>query len=311
MINNVTVIMYHFIRDLVNSRYAKIKGLDVKLFEKQLILLKNKYIICSMEEIIYYNKNNIYKPNLALLTFDDGYADHYTFVLPLLIKYNLKGSFFIPAKLLDDHHVLDVNKIHFILASNAGTKDIINDISIHLLNLSQSYNLKTFDYYFKKLAKESRFDDANTIFIKRLLQVELNKDIRKIILDFLFKKYINIEENIFSKELYLSIDQIKCMKKLGMHIGAHGYNHDWLANLSYDDQYNEILKSVNFLKNIQVDKNEFTMCYPYGSYNLNTIEILNKFNFKLAFTTKVGLAKLDEINKFELARFDTNDFIIN
>jgi hypothetical protein len=54
-----------------------------------------------------------------LLTFDDGYADHYQTVFPLLDRLGLQGSFFPPARAILERRVLDVNKIHFLLAGVA------------------------------------------------------------------------------------------------------------------------------------------------------------------------------------------------
>ena len=34
--NNLTIVMYHYVRDLKNSRYPDIKGLDVSLFKEQI-----------------------------------------------------------------------------------------------------------------------------------------------------------------------------------------------------------------------------------------------------------------------------------
>lgn len=50
------------------------------------------------------------------------------------------------------------------------------------------------------------------------------------------------------------------------------------------------------------------MCFPYGVYNSDTLEILKKKNFKAAFTTEVGIADLDRHTRFTLPRLDTNDF---
>ena len=36
MNSEVTVVMYHYIRDLKNSRYPNIKGMDIKNFKKQI-----------------------------------------------------------------------------------------------------------------------------------------------------------------------------------------------------------------------------------------------------------------------------------
>ena len=38
--------------------------------------------------------------------------------------------------------------------------------------------------------------------------------------------------------------------KNGMHIGAHGFDHNWLGSLSKENQEKEISKSLDFIKNI-------------------------------------------------------------
>ena len=49
------------------------------------------------------------------------------------------------------------------------------------------------------------------------------------------------------------------------------------------------------------------MCYPYGSFDDNTISILKEKNCSYAFTTIPGIANLDK-DRFKLPRKDTNDF---
>ena len=51
------------------------------------------------------------------------------------------------------------------------------------------------------------------------------------------------------------------------------------------------------------------MCYPYGNYNQNTIQLLKQFKIKYGFTTKPGSIKFNsKISNFEIPRYDTNDF---
>ena len=53
----------------------------------------------------------------------------------------------------------------------------------------------------------------------------------------------------------------------------------------------------------------FSVCFPYGSYNRYTIEIMKKLKIKYALTTKVGSINKNNINNFlTLPRYDTNDF---
>lgn len=110
--------MYHYTRDIVHSRYPQIKGLDTNLFRQQIEYMKNNFNIVTMEQVIdaVEGKSELSEKAL-LLTFDDGYIDNYTFAFPILEEFGIQGSFFIPGKTFTTHQLLDVNKIHYILAS--------------------------------------------------------------------------------------------------------------------------------------------------------------------------------------------------
>ena len=112
----------------MHSRYPDIKGLDKSLFRQQIEFMKNHFHIVTMEQVIAAVGGRYELPDRSLLlTFDDGYADNYTFAFPVLEEYGVQGSFFIPGKTFATHQLLDVNKIHYILASadiNKLTEDV-------------------------------------------------------------------------------------------------------------------------------------------------------------------------------------------
>ena len=306
--NNVTIVMYHYIRDLENSRYPYIKGLDINLFKEQINYMRKHYHIITMEEVIHSIDNQVQIPDKSvLLTFDDAYSDHYTNVFPILDKYKLQGSFYPPSKAITEHTVLDVNKIHFILASVEGKSILINDLKELVKFHQKEYQLEDFDYYYKKLAQASRLDTKDVIFIKRLLQVELVEDLRIKIVDTLFEKYIEVSEDAFSRELYMNEEQLKHMLRSGQHIGNHGYNHYWWNSLNEKEMSQELDLSISFLEKIGVDMNNWTACYPYGSYDDQSIKMLKERGCKLALTTEVDIATTSKDTRFIMPRLDTND----
>ena len=318
MKSEVTVVMYHYVRDLKNSRYPNIKGLDIDKFKKQIKFFKENYNFIKIEDIITYYKNPKEKklPEKAiLLTFDDGYKDHYTYVLPVLLENNIQGSFYIPTKCFQDKKVLDVNKIHFILESCIGEEDkILKDIEEYLKINKDSRILLSYNDYFKEYAVVSRFDKKEVIFIKRMLQVVLPEDYRQKLVDILFKKYVCtigdkiISERTFWEELYLTPEQIRIMEKLGIHIGFHSHDHVWLNSLSKEEQEFQIKSSINYFKEIGIKTGKMTLSYPYGGYNEESVELIKKYEVPLAFTTKVAIADLNKDEYYALPRLDTNDF---
>ena len=310
MKQKLTVIMYHYVRELPETRYPGIKGLLLSEFKQQLTYLKRHYTFVDIPDCINALHNNYDLPsNACLLTFDDGYIDHFDNVFPLLKKNNIQGCFFPSSKAILEEEVLDVNKIHFILATMSNNKDkLISDVYSELDRFRSNYNLKSNEYYYSKLAINNRFDTGEIIFIKRLLQVELEEELRRVIVDKLFKKYVTKDERSFSRELYMDIDQIKFMAENNMYIGSHGYNHYWLDKMNQEKQRTEVRKSIRFLKMVNSSTKNWVICYPYGAYNQSLIEILKKEGCALGFTTKVGFANISKENAYTLPRFDTNDF---
>ncbi len=301
--------MYHYVRDLKHSRYPEIRGLDLPLFIEQIEYLERHYRFITMNELIESMESGAKLPSKSvLLTFDDAYIDHYTNVFPILNKKKIEGSFYVPVKAITEYKILDVNKIHFILASVADKTTLIKELETLLEKFRHEYNLMDWDYYYKKLAATDRFDSPEIIFIKRLLQVELAEEVRSLITDLLFRKFVSGDEITFSRELYMDTEQIGCMHRNGMHIGAHGDNHFWLGALSKELQEVEISRSTDFLKMIKGDQiTDLTMCYPYGSYNQDTIDLLNQYRYRAAFTTRVDISQSDITSRFKLPRLDTND----
>ena len=71
----------------------------------------------------------------------------------------------------------------------------------------------------------------------------------------------------------------------------------------------QIKKSINYFKKIKVFDKNFSVCYPYGSYNSQTLNLLKKYKIKFALTIRVGPVNEKNIKKvYELPRFITNDF---
>lgn len=306
--SKITIVMYHYVRDLKHSRYPEIKGLDIELFKEQLKYILKHYKIIRMEELIDAVQRNKELPdNSLLLTFDDAYRDHFESVFPVLDELNIQGSFFPPAKAILEHQVLDVNKIHFILASVEDKKNIISDIYKMVDRYRSEYLLESNESYYRKIAIADSLDTAEVVFIKGILQREIPEKLRNIIVDTLFNKYVYKDEGAFSRELYMTIEQLKCMLRKGMYIGSHGYDHFWLNTLSKEQQQKEVELSIKFLKEIGCNTEKFAFCYPYGSYNESLLSVLKERGCSLAFTTEAKIADLKNKQPLILPRLDTND----
>lgn len=92
--SRLTIVMYHYVRPIADSRYPQIKGLELALFKEQIQYFRENFHVITMEQVIDYLDGGDPLPDKAmLLTFDDGYIDHYRYVFPLLKEYGMQGSF--------------------------------------------------------------------------------------------------------------------------------------------------------------------------------------------------------------------------
>lgn len=300
--------MYHYTRDLIHSRYPEIKGMDVALFRKQLEFFSKNFNVVRMEDVIAAISVGKKLPeNALLLTFDDGYIDHYTYAFPLLEEFGFQGSFFIPGKTFTTHQLLDVNKIHYILAS-ANIYNLMEDV----LELMNYYRGREFDYasndeLINIYAVANRFDCKETIFVKRILQTVLPEKLRNKISSELFEKYVGVSEERLAYELYMTEEQIRTMKRHGMFIGLHGYDHYWLGNLPEEKMREDIDKAIESLNEF-INPNSWVMNYPYGSYNQSVLDYIKSKGSVVGLTTEVGVADLLSDNALKLSRLDCNDF---
>ena len=300
--------MYHYTRDLKHSRYPEIKGLDVNLFREQIAFMKSNFNIVTMEQVLEAISIKEKLPEKALLlTFDDGYADNYNVAMPILEEYGVQGSFFIPGKTFTTHQLLDVNKIHYVLAS-ANIYNLVEDLKKEMdYYRGQEFQYAPTEELFAKYAVASRFDIKETVFVKQMLQTVLPEKLRNIISSKLFAKYVGVTEEQLAYELYMSKEQIRTMKRHGMFIGIHGYDHYWLGNLPVEQMENDISLALDALDEF-VDRKQWVMNYPYGNYNKDVLAYISKQGACLGLTTEVGLADIDKDNPLELPRLDCNDF---
>ena len=305
--NEINIIMYHYIRPATDNKYPGIKFLDLNSFKRQLDYLQERFVIISVDQILdsIKNKNTLPK-NACWLTFDDGYKDHYNYVFPELKKRKLQGSFFPPRDAVKNSELLDVNSIHHILSKCKNISKL--RVSLDKLCLESSIKSSELKYFWHKYGVPNRWDNAQTIYIKRMLQHALPEENRNFITQKLFQEYVGISQKELSNELYMSVSEIRELVKEGMHVGSHGSRHCWLNKITKENQRIDIQDALEFLEDVGASTKDWVMCYPYGAYNSDTLSLINSLGAKIGITCESRKANLDIDNQLTLPRFDTNDF---
>jgi peptidoglycan/xylan/chitin deacetylase (PgdA/CDA1 family) len=291
--------MYHYVRNK-NKFFPNYNICEKKIFINQIKKFSKKGLISSYDELFIPSGK-------FLPTFDDGLKDH-IFAAEVLKKHNSIGIFFIPTSPIKNNTILDVHKTHLILGK-VSSSEALNELKNYLLQNKITKFYKNNEKLKFKSAYKKHIDKKNKIKFKKIMNYYGDLNLKHKILDYLLKKF---EINIKPKDYYLNKKEIKYLNSLGMLIGSHSESHTLLSRLSYRKQFNEIKNSKTFLEKI-INRNVDTFCYPYGgkiSYNTNTIKILKKLKYKLAYSVEYRDITLTDIQKkpYELPRYDCNLF---
>ncbi len=109
---NVPVLMYHAVSDDmwgINELFVSPSSMD----EQLAYLVENGYDAIWFEDLAHVADYD--KP--VILTFDDGYDDNYTELLPLLQKYNVKATVFVIGNAVGMSHKMTEEQIREMAAS--------------------------------------------------------------------------------------------------------------------------------------------------------------------------------------------------
>lgn len=106
----IPILIYHSISNDESSL-----SLSINEFEKHIIYLKDRNF-----KTINFDQINSTKKKQIIITFDDGYKDLISCVLPILKKHNFSATCFIVSSLLGKKNLWDVGKKNFV------QKDLMN-----------------------------------------------------------------------------------------------------------------------------------------------------------------------------------------
>jgi len=294
--------MYHYVRpDQID--YPNFNNLDVEKFKKQLDYFESNYGFISKDDYIEAIKNN---KNLdgVVLTFDDGFKDHYNYVLPELNKKGIWGIFYLSTGVYSTKKLLGVHRTHY-LKGKYGASFILDEV-LGLIN-DNMLDHETIEKFDSDIYTHTSYEEDEKQ-LRRLFNYYIKYEYRDDILNTLMDRFFN-EQKLF-EEVYLSISEIEELNNSGNMIGSHTVSHKVLSRLTYDEQYSEINHAINFIDKI-VRQDYKSFAYPYGydsSYNANTLKVLNELDVDDACIFDNRVQERD-IKQYELSRIDCNQFM--
>jgi peptidoglycan/xylan/chitin deacetylase (PgdA/CDA1 family) len=288
------------------TRVPNLRVLGRAAFEGQIEHLGRHHTFVSLDDCFRFVDDGRPLPAGALLlTFDDGYLDHFVNVAPVLDRLGISGAFFPVVQSSRDRRLLDVNKIQLVLDAQPDVEVLVRDAQQFVTRGGDG--LRPWSEYVDAHAVANRFDDGSTRLVKNLLQKALPVEVRTRLLDELFHRYVAVDEAVLAEELYMRSDHLRSLLRNGHNIGSHGVAHVWFDGASDAELTHELEGSRAFLDEIDVPINRRALCYPYGGVDDRVVAAAQDAGYRLGFTVREGRADLAQ-DRMRLPRLDTNSF---
>lgn len=293
--NNIKVLCYHRVIENLEDDF-NLLSVEPKHFEEQLEYLKKNYRILDIHE----NWNDV-RDKAVLLTFDDGYEDLYTYILPLLEKWEVPAVFFITT-----------GKIGL-------EEENWPDEIIRLILTRQKYQAEfTLDdeTYGCTWKTETLNDRLNLYKVIRLLFQRSTQPERVNWLNQLRQWNGYSGGGARRNRRFLSKEQCRLIARSQfVTIGAHSVSHVALGFQSKDVQKREILNSKIYLEEL-INKEVEYFAYPFGGYKdytEDTISIIKECGFKKAFSVfpSGDINDIYQIPRYTIRDWGIDDFCEN
>ena len=256
-------------------------------FYRQIKYISKKYQIVTLDEYVDCLRRKKNKKNIAVITFDDAYADVYYNAFPILKEIGVPATVFCPGDVLlegNNFSPLWIDRLFYIL-------DNSKNLNFCLFDSWPDFKLDTIPNKTKTL-----------LSLIRIMRAKSREDREIFLSDLSAMVNVSVVNDFFSKQ-YLTSNQISEMQSYGFSFQPHTMSHPDLGKINAKEAEKEILESRELIESITGRKCRY-FSYPFGetsTFNNNCITILRKNKFIAAVTTNEGFNKIGA-NPYTLKR---------
>lgn len=240
-------------------------------FEQDLVDFKKRFHPIGYEELVaaHHGKSKLPAGSM-ILTFDDGYAECFSEVRPLLLKHEIPCVFFLTTDWVDNRRLFWRNKVSLCI-ERAGTLD--DSSWTDAANRIRS-------------ASGERFETRQS-FGRWIKSLEMDRETE---IDRVCKTLgVDTEGFLASRRPYLTLHQVKRLAGQGFTIGAHTRSHPKLQLLDQDRAAEEIVESCKTVREWTGQRHvPFAFPFSAGGVGMDFLENLLSENEFIRFLFALG-----------------------
>ncbi len=278
----LTVLLFHKVPRVCSPHASR--ELDLATFERVLSTAASLFQIIPLEDAVLALRAGNLPERAACVTFDDGYADWLTGVVPVLEHYQAHATFFITSGQFDGPPMWNERILHAVSAAPA---------ALDWLELPHGG--------LPRLSLSSQADRANTI-------VQLEQHLK-------YQAPLAREQQLQALEQWagttmaavpaMSEADLRAIHSKGFGIGSHTVTHPILSHCTPELALQEMVESREQLEAI-IGSKVTAFAYPNGvpqtDFGPEHIELVKRAGYRCALTTHWGAAT-NTTSVFQIPRF--------
>lgn len=239
-----------------------------------------RYRLVTVAEGVRALEQGPLKENLVALSFDDGYRDNHSFLLPLLREAGAPATVYLESRPLDEGKLNWTHKLFWLL---------------------ERTDLTTFVHaYGDEVGDDQSYHKSNQVVtegthprpiyeVKRLLKYEADPARRDAAVDAVFRAEGGDEAQL-CRELYMSWDQARELAQAGVELGGHTAGHAILSRIDPAEQRREVATCAESLRR-ELSGELGTFAYPFGrswDFDAESKAAVDAAGFTAAVTMHAG-----------------------
>lgn len=265
-------------------------------FEKQIGFLKEHFEILSFPSLLAMWDEQCWDPNrrYCVITFDDGWLDNYIYALPILKRYGVPATVFLPTGYVGTQEWFWPDAVAWIFRQ-CTTKEKRDKLA-RLVELENQSEL------LPQLHASVVGGHVEAVIecCKKLRPRQINRLLSR------WTTGLGLEAP--SGRQVINWEEAREMSSSGISFGSHSVSHSILTMLEAGQIAKEVIDSKATLER-QGLKTVPVFCYPNGDWSMEVAEAVRTAGYKAAITTQFGYESPNSTNRFGLKRVNIHEHI--
>lgn len=297
----VTILTYHRVIPAEELKRQHVQaGMYVldSVFERHVQFLQKHFQVLSFHDLLQLWKERRWEDakRYCVITFDDGWLDNYRYAYPVLRKYKVPATIFLPTDFVGTHEWFWPEQIAF-LVGHLLKKDIPPSVAAKARETLRQ-NLKChrlIEVKFTAVSVHQRDHIVDTII----------EDCKDLTLDGISDLAGQLSSilgvHIPDERLVMDWDEIAQMSRDEISFGSHSCSHRILTKLIPSEVKMELVDSFRMLTEKRVNQVP-VFCYPNGNTNVEIQRMVKECGYSAGVGVERGTESSHPKNLYNLNR---------